>query len=177
MNGEASTLSQLLDSAETLRQQGRLEEALQTVKRSLEMEPRNPRAILLLGRLLYQEGKIPEALAELRPLTAILAGDSGFKTLTQGLEQMSETRDSRGDSSFATESMAQILAQQGYYLEALTVYRQLYLVSGKQPRFWQAILQLRAHLQQEGSRGTAKETVAEEIRQLDIWIEARQRGS
>src|ERR1051326_6814244 len=34
---------------------------------------------------------------------------------------------------FATESMARLLAQQGYYLEALEVYRQLFEASANRP--------------------------------------------
>ncbi|TMA05903.1 MAG: tetratricopeptide repeat protein, partial [Deltaproteobacteria bacterium] len=77
MKSEASRLAELVDLAETLRQEGRLEEALQTVKRCLAMNPQHARALLLLGRLLYQEGKISQAMEELRSLNAILAGDGG----------------------------------------------------------------------------------------------------
>ena len=70
--------------------------------------------------------------------------------------------------------MAQLLGQQGYHLEALKVYRQLYLASGAEARFWKAILALRDRLQQEGSRGTVKEKVTKEIEQLNHWIDGQQ---
>jgi len=174
MKSEASGLAELVDLAETLRQEGRLEEALQTVKRCLAMNPQHARALLLLGRLLYQEGKISQAMEELRSLNAILAGDGGFQTLTRGLEEIRQKKNSPIDVSFATESMAQLLGQQGYHLEALKVYRQLYLASGAEARFWKAILELRDRLRQEGSRGTVKEKVAEEIEQLNHWIDGQQ---
>jgi tetratricopeptide (TPR) repeat protein len=177
MKSESSNPSELVDLAETLRREGQIERALQIVKRSLELDPQHPRAILLLGRLLYQDGKISQALDELRSLNSILTGDNGFKTLTQGLEQISKTKDSQLDAYFATESMARLLAQQGYHLEALKVYRQLYLASGGELLFWKGILELRDRLQQEGSRDTEKERVAQEIEQLNNWIKAQQRES
>jgi tetratricopeptide (TPR) repeat protein len=182
MKGESPSPSELVDLAESLRQEGRIEEALQTIKRSLEMEPQHPRAVLLLGRLLYQKGNVSQALSELRSLNAVLGEDNGFRTLNRGLQEMLEAKHARienhdFESFFTTESMAQLLTQQGYHLEALKVYRQLYLASGGQPNFWRAILEIRDRLEREGSRGTRKEAVAEELAHLNSWIEARQRES
>lgn len=177
MKNEAAGVAELVDLAETLRQQGRLEEALQAVNRCLAINPRHARALLLLGRLLYQEGKISRAMEELHSLNAILAGDDGFQILTRGLGEILQKKNSQAEVPFATESMAQLLVGQGYHLEALKIYRQLYLASGAEARFWKAILQLRDRLSQEGSRGTGKEKVAEEIQGLNHWIERQQRGS
>ena len=175
MKGESTSLSELVDLAETLRREGQLEKALQTVRRCLVIHPHHPRALLLLGRLLYQEGKISQAMDELRSLDVILAGDDGFQTLNRGLEEIRQKKNPQTDVSFATESMAQLLVQQGYYLEASSVYRQLYLASVGELRFWNAILELRDRLQQEGSRGTGKEKIATEIERLNRWIEEQQK--
>lgn len=169
-------VSLLLDSAEELRRAGRIELAAETVGRCLRLNPRHLRARLLMGRLLYQEGKIPEALEELRSLDSLLPGDEQLRALTRSLEQIHQAKDSRKDSFFVTESMARLLSQQGYHLEALTVYRRLFLDSGGQSRFWDAILLLRDRLGQEGSRGATKEQVAEELRDLKSWIEAQPKG-
>jgi tetratricopeptide (TPR) repeat protein len=178
MKAGASTPSELVDLAESLRQEGRIDEALQAVKRSLEMEPQHPRAVLLLGRLLYQTGNVSQALSELRALGAALGQDRGFRTLTRGLEEILEAKrarveDPHGESFFTTESMAQLLTRQGYHLEALKVYRDLYLASGGRPSLWLAILEIRDRLEREGSRGTKKEAVAEELADLNRWIEAQ----
>lgn len=177
MKSEAAGVSELVDLAETLRQEGRLEEALQTVKRCLAMNPQHARALLLLGRVLYQGGEISRAMEELRSLNAILAADDGFQTLTRGLGEILQKKNSQTDAPFATENMAQLLIQQGYHLEALKVYRHLYLATGAEAHCWKAILGLRDRLRQEGSRGTEKERVAEEIEQLNDWIDKQQRGS
>lgn len=182
MKSESSNPSGLVDLAEKLRQEGRIEDALLTVKRSLELDPQLPRAVLLHGRLLYQTGNVSQALDQLRSLDALLVADDGFKSLTHRLEQQIlemkdiQTESRRSESFFATESMARVLAQQGYHLEALRVYRQLYLASGSELRLWKAILELRYRLQQEGSRGSGKEAVIEELAQLNNWIEAQQKG-
>ncbi|MBI2992044.1 MAG: tetratricopeptide repeat protein [Deltaproteobacteria bacterium] len=52
-------MSELADLAEGLRQDGKYSEARETLERCLEQSPRHPRALLLLGRLQYQEGKLP----------------------------------------------------------------------------------------------------------------------
>lgn len=165
----------LADLAEGLRQEGKLQEALAAVERCLQESPRHPRALLLRARLLYQEGKLLEALEVLRPLDSILGRDKRLKTITTGLDQLWQRRNSQMAPAFVTESMASLLAQQGYLLEAMEIYRQLYQVSEREKRLWEEILLLRDRLEREGSRETEKERVAQELEALDRWIQKQQR--
>ncbi|MFQ5904242.1 MAG: tetratricopeptide repeat protein [Candidatus Binatia bacterium] len=64
--------SELADQVEELRQERRFQEALEAVERCLQESPKHPRALLLQGRILYQEGKVLQALEALRPLDFIL---------------------------------------------------------------------------------------------------------
>lgn len=175
MKTPASNPSDLVDLAEGLRQQGRHAEALKEVERCLEQNPKHPRAILLRGRLLYQEGKILQALEALRPLSSILGQDEGFKTVTTSLERLWQERDAQAEPAFVTETMAGLLAQQGYLLEAMKVYRQLFLASGREERLWERILFLRERLGREVPRETRAEKIAEDLAEWDRWIQEQRR--
>lgn len=130
MKAPASNLSDLVELAESLRQEGRHAEALNEVERCLEQNPKHPRAILLCGRLLYQEGKILQALETLRPLGFMLGQDEGLKAITTSLGRLWQERNVQTEPAFVTETMAGLLTQQGYLLEATKIYRRLFLVSG-----------------------------------------------
>jgi tetratricopeptide (TPR) repeat protein len=175
MKMQSSSPSDLVDLAENLRLEGRSREALEALERCLQESPKHPRALLLRGRLLYQEGSIPKALEGLRPLNSILDRDSGLKTITTGLEQLWDIRNSQMDPAFVTETMARLLVQQGYLLEAIEIYRQLLLTSEEKKRIWEEILLLRDRLEGEGSRGMERERVVQELEALDHWIQKQQR--
>ncbi|MFQ5904243.1 MAG: hypothetical protein ACE5JO_11185 [Candidatus Binatia bacterium] len=80
------------------------------------------------------------------------------------------------DPAFVTESMAGVLVRQGYLLEAMEIYRQLFLASKGEKRLWEEILLLRDRLEREGSRETQRESVAQKLEVLDRWIQSQQRG-
>lgn len=167
--------SSLADLAERLRHEGKGAEATKAVQRCLEQSPKHARGLLLLGRLQYQEGKLLEALQTLRALESILDRDESLRTITATLEQLWQRRDSQTDPAFVTETMADLLVEQGYFLEAMDIYRRLWPAAGGEKRLWEKILFLRERLAQEGSRNAQKEKVAREVELLDRWIEAQQR--
>ncbi len=121
MAGERT--AELVDAAEALRRRGRLDEALGTVDRALAAQPEDRRALLVKSRLLYESGAPGRALDVARALDALLGGGA-LADLTAALERLDE--EVRRPAPFATESMARLLEQQGYFLEAIEVYRQLY---------------------------------------------------
>ena len=170
-----SSPSELADQAESLRQQGRYAEAWKTVERCLELSPSHSRAILLRSRLLFQEGRPLQALETLRPLESILGEDDAFKAIATSLEKLCRERDAQTDPAFVTESMAGLFVQQGYLLEALGIYRQLFLASGGEKGLWEKILFLRERLAREGSRDTPTERVKQELELLDHWIQGQQK--
>jgi len=174
MEGLASS-TELADLAESLRQQGRYTEAWKVVERCLEQSPRYPRAILLRSRLLFQEGKPLQALESLRPLESILGEDDAFKTIAPSLEKLCRERDAQTDPAFVTESMAGLFVQQDYLLEALGIYRQLFLASGGEKQLWEKILFLRERLAREGSRDAPTQRVKQELELLDRWIQGQQK--
>ena len=164
-----------MELAERLRQEGRHAEAFQAVERCLEQSPKHPPAILLFARLLYQEGKVLQALDALRPLDSILGQDGSIRTIAAGLDQLWQARSSQTDPAFVTETMAGLLVRQGYLLEAMEIYRRLFLVSGGEKQLWEKILILRERFGREGSRDTQKEKLARELESLDRWIQAQPR--
>ena len=168
MEGLASS-TELADLAESLRQQGRYTEAWKVIERCLEQSPRHPRAILLRSRLLFQEGK------PLQALESVLGEDDAFKTIATSLEKLCRERDAQTDPAFVTESMAGLFVQQDYLLEALGIYRQLFLASGGEKQLWEKILFLRERLAREGSRDAPTGRVKQELELLDRWIQGQQK--
>ncbi len=162
--------SELADLAESLRREHRFKEATQAAERSLEENSKHARTLLVLGRILYQQGRILEALERLHPLRSILGEDRELKTILDGLEQLSQNRTARTDSAFVTDAMAKLLDQQGYLLQAIGIYCQLFLASEEKKDLWKEILTLRERMEREGSREIRKERIAEEIESLDRWI-------
>jgi len=174
MKSRSSSPSELADHAEELRRQGRLEEALEAVERSLKENPKHARSLLLLSRLLYQQGKVLQAREALRPLDTASDSDKGWKTIAASLEHLRQSRSSQM-RVFVTETMAGLLVQQGYLCEAIEIYRQLFLASGRENRLWNEILALRDCLEREGSGEMSKERIGQELAALDRWIK-KQRG-
>lgn len=176
MSAESGSLSvsELADLAEGLRQEGKYSDARKTVERCLKQSPGHPRALLLLGRLQYQEGKLLEALQTLRGLESVLGRQESLAVIADGLEQLRQMRNLPPAPEFATQTMAELLVQQGYLLEAIDIYRQLFVSCGGERRVWEKILSLREQLRQQGSRDAGSEKVARQLAGLDGWIEARQ---
>ncbi len=177
MEKPPSRSSGLADLAESLRQEGRLNEAMETVERSLQENSNHVRSLLLRARILYQQGQILQALEGLRPLQSLLGEGRELKTIVNGLEQLSQKRISQTDPAFVTEPMARLLIQQGYLLQAIEIYRQLFLASEEKKVLWREILLLRERMEREGSREIRKERLSQEIEALDRWIEKHERGS
>lgn len=175
MKGPSSTPADLVELAERLRREGRRADAFQAVERCLGQNPNYPRAILLFARLLYQEGKVVQALDAIRPLRSLLGEDGTMRTIAAGLEQLWQERNSPADPSFVTETMAELLAQQGYLLEAMEIYRRLFLSSGGEKRLREKISLLRERLGREGSRDSRQEKLAQELEGWDHWLQGQQR--
>lgn len=174
MERRSSGVSELVDLAEGLRQGGKYSEARKTLERCLEQSPRHPRALLLLGRLQYQEGKLLEALQTVRTLESVLGRQESLAVIADGLEQLRQMRNLPPDPEFATQTMAELLVQQGYLLEAIDIYRRLFVSCGGEREVWEKILSLREQLRREGSRDAGREKVARQLAVLDGWIGARQ---
>lgn len=165
----------IADRAESLRREGKLKEAGSLIETCLELNPVHPRALLLKGRILYEQERLSEALDALGLLDSIRGGDAGIKVVVQTLRELSERRGFEADRAFATESMAALLAEQGYFLEAMDIYRQLFM-SSRETRYLEGILRVKERLEAEGSRGRAKEKIAGELKAWERWIEKRRRG-
>lgn len=175
MEGRALNPSELADLAETLRQEGRRDEARKVAERCLERDPRHPRALLLMSRIQYQEGRLLEALQSLRALESVLGRSESLSAIADGLERLRQVRSSPTDTAFATETMAEVLVEQGYLLEAVDIYRQLCDARGSDSSLREKILRLRARLRQEGSRDASREKVAEQLKALERWSEGEKR--
>jgi tetratricopeptide (TPR) repeat protein len=175
VEGRALNASELADLAEALRQQGRRDEARNVVARCLERDPRHPRALLLLSRLQYQEGRLLEALQSLRALESVLGRSESLSAIANGLERLRQVRNAPTHGVFATETMADVLVEQGYLLEAVGIYRQLCETRGGDSNLREKIFRLRERLRQEGSRDAGQEKVAEQLAALERWSERQKR--
>lgn len=188
MKTETSSFANL---AWSLFQEGRLQDALESVEHCLRENPKHPRTLLLLGRIHYQQGRYDQALEALHSLEPILGRDRGHRpgfdgelsrrlqTIITALEQLREMRQAQMDPAFFTETMAELQAEQGYLLEALDIYRRHFLSSRgeERQRLRERILLLRNRLEREGSREVPKERVIQELGALDQWIQKREGGS
>jgi tetratricopeptide (TPR) repeat protein len=172
---QSFNLPDLVEETESMRRQGRLLEALEVVERFLRKNPDQPRALLLKSRVLYELGRRSQAVEGLQVLQRIL-GDETLQSLLGAIERLGSSTQPSSAPAFVTESMARLLTQQGYFLEALEVYRRL-LEAGPENIDWHdEIARLKTRVEQEGSRGATHETVAQELAACDLWLKQCQRG-
>jgi DNA-binding SARP family transcriptional activator len=165
--------SGLLDGVEALRRRGRLNDALEAVERVLAVAPEHRRALLLKSRLLYQNGALGRALDVARALDPLIGGEAA--ELIAALVRLDQA--ARRPEPFATESMARLLAEQGYFLEAIEVYRQLFEGTANRPGIRDEIVRLTETAAREGSRDADAERVRHELDVSARWLEQHPRGS
>ncbi len=176
MKAPISSPAELVDLAESLRLEGRLLDALETIERCLQKSPRHARGLLLYCRILYLAGRYAEALHVLSSLEGILGRDERLTKIAKGLEELWQKPDPKMDPAFVTETMAELHISQGYLWEAMEIYRQLYLASEDERQLWQKILDLRDRLGQEESRKAHEERATERLEALNHWINNQQEG-
>ena len=174
--GRSSGPSDPVDEAEGMRREGRIQEALESVEKFLQERPDHPRGLLLRSRLLYELGKHPQALEGLREAAEIMGEDRELHSIVAALEQLGDGAKLWRVPAFATESMAGLLAQQGYFLEAMEIYRQLFQAAEERSDLWDEIARLRACAEREGSRGATLERVAREVEAWERWFKEHRRG-
>ncbi len=170
---ERARSSELIDTAESLRRRGRVDDALEAVEQVLAAAPEHRRALLLKSRLLYQNGALGRALDVARALEPMLGGEAA--ELTAALMRLDQAG-RRPPAPFATESMARLLAQQGYFLEAIEVYRQIYEASAN-PGVRDEIVRLTGVVERDGSRDAGEERVRQELEVAARWLERHPKGS
>ena len=166
-------VSGLLDDDDALRHRGRLSDALEAVERVLVVAPEHRRALLLKSRLLYQNGALGRALDVARALDPLVGGEAA--ELIAALVRLD--RAAHRPAPFATESMARLLMQQGYYLEATEVYRQLFEGSASRPGLRDEIVRTMEIVEREGSREADAERVRHELDIAARWLEQHPKGS
>jgi tetratricopeptide (TPR) repeat protein len=175
---QSPDLPDLVEETESMRRQGRLHEALEVVERFLRKSPDHPRALLLRSRVLYELGRTAQAVEGLNNLGRVI-GLEPLQSLVAAIERLGVSGHSSSAPAFAfaTESMARLLAQQGYFLEALEVYRRLFEAGPENSEWRDEVARLKTTVEQEGSRGATRERVAQELEACDLWLKQRQRGS
>jgi len=169
-------LPDLADEAESMRREGRLHEALEVVERFLRKSPDHQRALLLRSRVLYELGRMAQVVEELRALQRMV-GDEPLQSIVEAIERLADNVKSTSAPAFVTESMAGLFTQQGYFLEALEVYRELLEAAPEKSDLCDEIVRLKTIVEQEGSRGATRERVARELEACDHWLRQRQQGS
>jgi len=170
-------LPDLVDETESMRRQGRLHEALEVVERFLRKSPdHHPRALLLRSRIHYELGRKVQAVQGLHDLGRTV-GNEQVQSIVAAIERLGDSGKSSSDPAFVTVSMAGLLAQQGYFLEALEVYRRLLEAAPERSDWDEETARLKRIVEQEGSRGATRERVAQELEACDLWLKQRQRGS
>lgn len=177
MDGDAFRALTLLDQSDAMRRAGRFREALQLVERCLQQSLVHSRALALRAWLLFEQGDFVHALEALQALGTVPGREKSIESLKRGLEQLTGLREARLDSAFATESMARVLVEQGYLLEAMEIYRRIFLDSEGEKRLWEEMILLRQRLEREGSREAPKGSLAQELEVWDRWMQKRQRGN
>ena len=175
MGGRDWSPSGLVDRAEEMRREGGLQDALESVEQFLEPTPNHSRALLLRSRLLYELGRGVESLFALRELEEVLGEHEELQLLLETLEQICKRRNASIAPAFATESMARLLAQQSYFLEAMEIYRRLYLAAPERRDLRDELVRLSGRLEQDGSRGAAPDKVARELEAWNRWFKEQQR--
>ncbi|HKA31829.1 MAG TPA: hypothetical protein VKH64_01350, partial [Candidatus Binatia bacterium] len=76
-----------------------------------------------------------------------------------------------------TESMARLLMQQGYYLEAIEVYRRVFEGATNRPGLRDEIVRIMEIVEREGSREADAERVRHELDVSARWLEQHPKGS
>jgi tetratricopeptide (TPR) repeat protein len=165
-------LPDLVEETESMRRQGRLHEALEVVERFLRKSPDHPRALLLRSRVLYELGRTAQAIEGLNNLGRVI-GLEPLQTLAAAIERLGVSEPPSSAPAFATESMARLLAQQGYFLEALEVYRRLFEAAPEKSEWRDEVALLKTTVEQEGSRGATRERMAQELEACDLWLKQR----
>jgi tetratricopeptide (TPR) repeat protein len=168
--------AKMVDRAEVLRREARIQEGLEAVEQVLQETPYHPRAVLLRSRLLYERGSLPQAVEAVRHLERAV-GERELRPLVAALERLNDQTSSPRSPAFATESMAKLLTQQGYFLEALEVYRQLFEGAPNKSELWDEIVRLKTAVAEEGSREATKERVERELDTWERWLRDHQRGT
>lgn len=172
-----SETTEAVDDAEAMRRRGRFPEGLAAVERALEKTPGHPRALLLRSRLLYEMGSVAQAAEALRAVERVW-DKRELEPLAAALGRL-EAESARAPE-FATESMAKILLQQGYSLEALEVYRRLFDVASS-PRergeMLEEIVRIKVRVELDGSRGAAPERVERELALCARWLDEHRGGT
>ena len=161
---------------EAMRRDGRLHEALTSVERVLKEKPNHTRALLVRSRLYYGMGGMTQAVGGLRDLGRVI-GDDRVQSIVRAIERLDDSVKSSSMPTFVTESMGRLLTQQGYFLEALEIYRRLSEAEPEKTELRDEVERLRTMVEQESSRGATSETVAREIEACDLWLKQHPRGS
>jgi tetratricopeptide (TPR) repeat protein len=167
-------VAEVLDTAERLRRRGEPAAAMSAVEEVLRETPGAPRALLLKSRLLYQNGSLRGALDALREVES-LRGSREFAELRLKLEEFED--DQRRRAPFVTESMARLSVEQGYLLEAMAIYRQLFEASPNRGEILDEVARLKVTVEREGSRGADAERVRREVESNDRWLVEHPRGA
>lgn len=173
--GPPSIRSDAVDAIEAMRSAGRLQEALTVLERFLTAKPGQPRALLVRSRIFYDLGNMNQAVEALRDLSRRIGNDRA-QSILGAIERLRDSGKPSSDPAFATESMARLLAQQGYFLEAQEIYRGLYEASPEKIELASEVARLKTIVEREGSRGATRETMARELEVCDLWLKRHSRG-
>jgi tetratricopeptide (TPR) repeat protein len=161
--------SPTIDEIDALRRAGRLQEALALVEDFLKEKPNHSWALLVRSRIFYDLGSMTQAVEGLRDLGRIV-DPSRFKSLIGAIERLRDSGKSANAPAFVTESMARLLAQQGYFLESLEVYRRLCEAEPGNDALRNEAERLKSIAEQEGSRDATRERVARELEAYELWL-------
>jgi tetratricopeptide (TPR) repeat protein len=160
-------IADVLDTAERLRRRGELTAATSAVEEVLRETPAAARALLLKSRLLYQGGSLRGALDALREVESA-RGTGEFAELRLKLEQLEDA--ARRRAPFVTESMARLSAEQGYLLEAMEIYRQLFDSAPNRSEILDEVARLKVTIEREGSRDADADRVRRELDVFGRWL-------
>lgn len=83
----------VLFEAEIMRSLGNRGAAKTAYQRTLELQPRNVRAMMGLGQVLQEEGDIPQALGYLSAASSMMPNDEGLRTVVENLRKLTDTKD------------------------------------------------------------------------------------
>jgi len=124
--------------------------------------------------LRWQKLKLWGALDALREVES-LRGTREFTELRLKLEELEDRQ--RRRAPFVTESMARLSVQQGYLLEAIEIYRQLFETAPNRSEILDEVARLKVTVEREGSREADAERVRRELEACDRWLAEHPRGA